>query len=292
MARFTIWVTGSNGQLGREIAVLAEKLPEADFIYTDVAELDITELDGVRHFVTGNQPKYLINCAAYTAVDRAEEDSEAVFRVNAAGAENLARACSEGSVRLIHLSTDYVFDGASTFPYTEESEVNPQSVYGHSKLEGERKVADNNPDAIIIRTAWLYSSFGSNFVKTMLRLAGERPEVRVVADQTGSPTYARDLAEAILVLIEQSEANAGYWTPGLYHYSNEGVCSWYDFAVAIMEEAGVSCRVIPVTTAEFPTVAKRPAYSVLSKSKLRYTFGLDIPHWRRSLRECLKLLTK
>ncbi len=292
MARFKIWITGSNGQLGSELSALAKNVSEAAFIYTDVGELDITDLDQVRNFVVEQQPDFLINCAAYTAVDRAEEDAYTAFRVNAYGPRNLALACHEASVRMIHLSTDYVFDGKSTCPYTEESRVNPQSVYGHSKLEGEREVLVNDANAIIIRTAWLYSSYGSNFVKTMLRLASERDSVRVVADQCGTPTYARDLAEAILLVVKKTAANPGFWTPGLYHYSNEGVCTWYDFAMAIMEEAGLSCAVIPVATAEFPVIANRPAYSVLSKSKFCNTFGFDVPHWRSSLRECLHLITK
>lgn len=292
MQHSTIWITGSKGQLGSEISLMASHFPGLEIKGTDIDDLDITDLKQAERFVEQFRPDFLINCAAYTAVDRAEEEAETAFRINGLGALNLARVCSINNVKMIHISTDYVYDGQSKFPYTEVSPVNPQSVYGRSKLEGEQFVMASHQAAIIVRTAWLYSSFGSNFVKTMLRIGKERSEVRVVADQTGSPTYARDLANALLAIIQTTISDSEFWTPGIYHYSNEGVCTWYDFAVAIMKEANLSCSVVPVTTPEYPLVATRPAYSVLSKSKFHYTFGQTIPQWRVSLKECIQLLTK
>lgn len=278
-----ILVTGANGQLGKELKQLSSSFPQFEFQFLSREDLPIHHFELVRNFFNAYHPAYLINCAAYTAVDRAESEKELAFQVNGEAVGVLAAVCKEKNCRFIHISTDYVFDGTATTPYKEDHLVNPQSVYGASKLEGEQQAFQFNPESIVIRTAWVYSEFGKNFVKTMLKLMSEREELSVVSDQVGSPTYAADLAAAILHII-----SSGKWQAGIYNYSNEGVISWYDFAVAIKELAGSNCKVNAIPTSAYPTPAKRPAYSVLDKSKIMATFDLPIPGWKKSLVTCLK----
>jgi len=283
-----ILVTGANGQLGNEMRALATLYPQFSFEFTDVQEFDISRKESVDAHVGKSKPQFLVNCAAYTAVDKAETDQELAYLLNAGAPQFLAGAARENDCRYIHVSTDYVFDGMSFKPYSEDMDVKPVSVYGMSKALGEKNITEANADSIIIRTAWLYSSFGNNFVKTMIRLGKEKTDLNVVFDQVGSPTYARDLARCILDIISKAD-NA--WKAGIYHYSNEGVCSWYDFTKEIHLQAGIStCRVRPIETSEYPTPARRPHYSVFTKKKIRDTFGVDVPYWKDSLRECIKLL--
>jgi dTDP-4-dehydrorhamnose reductase len=283
-----ILVTGGNGQLGSELKVLSENF-DAEFFFTDREELDITNADAVNEFIISTKPDFVINGAAYTAVDKAESDKETAFLINANAVGNIAAACISYNSKLIQVSTDFVFDGTKSTPYKEADATNPLSVYGKSKLQGEQLCLQNNPNAIIIRTSWLYSSFGNNFVKTMLRLSSERKELKVIFDQTGTPTYARDLAQAILHVIRHEKVNTA---SGIFHYSNEGECSWFDFAKETIELSGNNCKVVPIETFEYPTPAVRPRYSVLSKTKIIETFGLKIPYWKVSLKECTKLLIK
>jgi dTDP-4-dehydrorhamnose reductase len=280
-----ILITGSNGQLGKELKRLENSYSQFNFIFLSREDLPIHHYELVRNFFKGYQPQFLINCAAYTAVDRAESEKELAFQVNGESVGVLAAVCKEYGTKLIHISTDYVFDGTATIPYKEESLTNPQSVYGASKLEGEKEALRFNPDSIIIRTSWVYSEFGKNFVKTMLKLMSEREELNVVSDQFGSPTYAADLAEAILQII-----SSGQWHPGIYHYSNEGIISWYEFAVAVKELSGNICKVNPIPTSQYPTPAKRPAYSVLDKTKIQSAFSVRIKDWKASLETCLSRL--
>ncbi len=283
-----ILITGSEGQLGSELKDLSKKYPEWEFLFTDVDSLDITNEKAVEVFFRKNKPAFLINCAAYTAVDKAEADSQIAHQLNAIGPGILAKISKLYNAGFIHISTDYVYDGRLYRPYDEFDAVNPSGVYGKTKLAGERLIRSENPNAIIIRTAWLYSSNGNNFVKTMLRLGQERKELSVVFDQTGSPTYAADLAQAILTVVDIYGKNPEDATPGIYHYSNEGVTSWYDFAKNIFEIADIHCNVIPVLTKDYPTVAKRPYYTVLNKSKIKITFNLNIPYWKESLKACIE----
>ena len=280
-----ILITGAGGQLGREMQALAADHPDFTYDFTDAATLDVTDRGAVDEWFATHPVDFVVNCAAYTAVDRAESDREACHRLNAFAPGCLADAARRNGALMVHVSTDYVFDGSKCTPYVEDDEPAPVTVYGRTKLEGERAVMELCPDAMVIRTAWLYSPHGQNFVKTMLRLGRERDRLGVVFDQVGTPTYARDLARAIYAAIE-----AGI-RPGIYHYTDEGVCSWYDFAVAIHRLAGIdSCRVSPIRTAEYPTPARRPAYSVLDKQKIKDTYGMTIPHWEDSLASCLNLL--
>lgn len=282
-----ILVTGANGQLGSEMRRLSSVSPNS-YLFTDVAELDITDGAAVDALVGRERPDVVVNCAAYTNVERAEEEPEAADRLNRLAAGNLARAAQRCDATLFHVSTDYVFDGHTHLPYTEEAATAPLSVYGRTKLAGEEAVAASGCKALIFRTAWLYSEFGNNFLKTMLRLTAEREHLSVVFDQVGTPTYAGDLAMTLFSIIE-GEYYAG--NEGLYHFSNEGVCSWYDFAVEIARAAGhEACRILPCRTEEYPTRATRPAYSVLDKAKVRRTFGVEIPHWRESMLYCLARL--
>lgn len=278
-----ILVTGANGQLGSELRRLG--FPALDEVFfTDVAELDITDREAIRQFVQEHEIDTIINCAAYTAVDRAEEEAVLAEKINTEAVANLARVAYQQDCLLIHISTDYVFDGTGTRPYTEKDPPCPVSVYGKTKLAGEREILKSKCFHIIIRTAWLYSEFGHNFVKTIRRRAAECPELKVVSDQIGTPTYAADLARAIVRIMENEERIEH---EGIYHYSNEGVCSWYDFAAEIVRLSGAACQVRPVTTEEYPAKTRRPAYSVLDKTKIRKTFGVEVPHWQTSLKECL-----
>lgn len=280
-----ILITGAGGQLGREMQALAADHSDFTYDFTDAATLDVTDRGAVDEWFATHPVDFVVSCAAYTAVDRAESDREACHRLNAFAPGCLADAARRNGAQMVHVSTDYVFDGSKCTPYVEDDEPAPVTVYGRTKLEGERAVMELCPDAMVIRTAWLYSPHGQNFVKTMLRLGRERDRLGVVFDQVGTPTYARDLARAIYAAIE-----AGI-RPGIYHYTDEGVCSWYDFAVAIHRLAGIdSCRVSPIRTAEYPTPARRPAYSVLDKQKIKDTYGMTIPHWEDSLASCLNLL--
>lgn len=268
-----ILITGSNGQLGTELSHL---IPNA--VFTDVAQLDITNAEAVKKFVNDNEIKTVINCAAYTAVDRAEDDFDLAYKINTIGPRNLA----ENIPNIIHISTDYVFDGTAHTPYKPKDTPHPLSVYGKTKYAGESFVlmADN---AIVIRTAWLYSPYGNNFVKTMRRLGAEKQEINVVNDQIGTPTYAADLAKAIVDIIPQMS----YKTRGVYHFTNEGVCSWYDFAHEIMKQSGLKCQVNPIPSSAYPTKAPRPAYSVLDKSDIKNVFGVKIAHWTEGLSRCI-----
>lgn len=274
----TILITGADGQLGTELRKrLGDK---ANIFYTDRAELDITDEQAVRLYIDKNQIKLVINCAAYTAVDGAEDESALAEEVNHLGARYLARH----GKHIIHISTDYVFDGTAHLPYKPEDTTNPVSVYGRTKLAGEKAVLDEAETALIIRTAWVYAAEGRNFVHTMLRLGREKDRLTVVSDQIGSPTHAGDLAEAIIGIQPQLKQN----TKAIHHYTNEGVCSWYDFAVAIIEEAKLDCRIEPIETWQYPTKAKRPAYSVLNKAGIKKDYGLTIRHWREALEDCIR----
>ncbi|MBD5207789.1 MAG: dTDP-4-dehydrorhamnose reductase [Bacteroidales bacterium] len=280
-----ILVTGARGQLGQCLHDVLAKDPDLDVTYTDSETLDITDREEVDHFIRENKFDYIINCAAYTAVDKAETDDLRAAAVNTGAVGNLAQAADRNGVRVIHISTDYVFPGNGYRPYEENDEPYPRSIYGRTKLEGEGLLTSFCQNALIIRTAWLYSQYGSNFVKTMLRLANENKEINVVADQIGTPTYAGDLAQAIYDILRNPK-----WVPGIYHYTNEGVASWYDLTKAIFEIQKRNVKVNPITTSQFPTPAKRPQYSVLSKNKIKNTYKLDIPYWRESLERCLSLL--
>lgn len=281
----TILVTGANGQLGNSIRVLTGQYPQYNFLFTDVDTLDITDPAAVKAAVKDNQVNYIINCAAYTAVDKAEDNEELCRRLNSFAVCVLGEAAREAGAKMIHISTDYVFSGTGYRPYKETDGTRPVSVYGRTKLAGEEGLMEVCPDAVIIRTAWLYSEFGSNFVKTVLRLGKERDELGFVFDQIGTPTYAGDLAAIILSVVTADEKGA--FVPGIYHYSNEGVCSWYDFTVKILQIAGIDCRIRPIETKDYPTKAVRPPYSVLNKSKIKETYGIAIPHWEASLRVCM-----
>jgi len=280
-----ILITGCNGQLGNEMQLLEKENPQHQWFNTDVQELDITDVDAIRSFVQEHQIDGVVNCAAYTAVDKAEENEELCTKLNAEAPAYLASAVGSRGGWMIQISTDYVFDGTSHIPYVEDDETCPNSVYGRTKLVGELNVQKFCEQSMIIRTAWLYSAFGNNFVKTMIRLGKERPELGVIFDQIGTPTYARDLAVAIMTAI-----NKGI-VPGLYHFSDEGVISWYDFAKAIHRIAGITtCHVKPLHTAEYPTPARRPHYSVLDKTKIKKVYGIEIPYWEDSLKDCIEKL--
>ena len=283
-----ILITGANGQLGNEMRVLALGHPEYTYFFTDVEELDICDEQAVMDFVQANAIDCIVNCAAYTAVDKAEENVELCDKLNHLAPGYLAKAAASRGAALIQVSTDYVFDGTHHVPYVETDETCPASVYGRTKLAGEQALFAVCPEAMVIRTAWLYSEYGNNFVKTMLRLGTERERLNVVFDQVGSPTYAGDLAFAMLAVLEQAEK--GTFVPGIYHYSNEGVCSWYDFAVKIMELGGRNCQVFPIESKDYPAKAHRPHFSVLNKAKIKDTFRVSVPHWEVSLRKCIEKL--
>jgi dTDP-4-dehydrorhamnose reductase len=284
-----ILVTGANGQLGNELRKASKNYYGYDFIFTDIDTVDITSADKIAAFIKKSEPDWLINCAAYNFVDKAESEPEKALMVNSTAVKNIAEAIKGSECRFIHVSSDYVFDGGSNMPYNESSVANPLSVYGRSKLEGEKNALQHNR-SMIIRTAWLYSSFGSNFVKTILYKAREKDSLKVIFDQTGTPTYAADLAESIMNIISGVIKNRVAFNAGIYHYSNEGVCSWYDLAEEIVKEAGLQCKIIPILTKDYPADARRPFYSVLDKTRIKETYNIEIPHWRSSLKKCIKLL--
>lgn len=280
-----ILITGANGQLGNEMRLLSEANNQYNYFFTDVAELNICDEASVMKFVADNKIDIIVNCAAYTAVDKAEDDAEFCRLLNQSAPGYLAKAVKSSGGYLIQVSTDYVFDGTAHIPYRENEPTCPDSVYGVTKLGGEEEAMKYCPETMIIRTAWLYSTFGNNFVKTMIRLGKERDSLGVIFDQIGTPTYARDLAAAIFAAI-----NKGI-VPGVYHFSNEGVCSWYDFTKEIHRLAGITdCKVRPLHTEDYPTKATRPHYSVLDKTKIKETYGIEIPHWADSLAECISKL--
>ena len=280
-----ILVTGANGQLGNEMRLLAEVNKEYTYFFTDVAELDICDEQAVMNFVTAHQIDIIVNCAAYTAVDKAEDNQELCDKLNHVAPGYLAKAIQTRGGYLVQVSTDYVFDGTAHVPYTEGQLTCPDSVYGTTKLAGEQEAMKYCANTMIIRTAWLYSTFGNNFVKTMLRLGREKDSLGVIFDQIGTPTYARDLAVAIFAAIHKGII------PGIYHFSNEGVCSWYDFTQMIHHLADIkTCKLRPLHTEEYPTKAKRPHYSVLDKTKIKDIYGIEIPYWVDSLKECIDKL--
>jgi dTDP-4-dehydrorhamnose reductase len=281
-----ILITGANGQLGNEMRLNLVGNEDFEAIYTDVQELDITDAEAVNKIVKENEVDYIVNCAAYTAVDRAEDDARLCGVLNSDSVANLAMAARENNAKLVHVSTDYVFDGQNHQPYVETDEPNPKTIYGATKLDGERKLLAIAPNSVIVRTAWLYSPFGKNFVKTMISLGETHDELKVVSDQIGTPTYANDLAKAIIAIVSSKN-----WTPGIFHFSDEGVCSWYDFTKTIHRIAGITtCNVKPIRSAEYPAKAARPFYSVLDKTKIKQTYGIDIPHWEESLEKCITRL--
>jgi dTDP-4-dehydrorhamnose reductase len=279
-----VLVTGASGQLGSELKSITQ---ESNFFFTDRNILDISDKSAILNFCTVNNIEIIINCAAYTAVDKAEDDVQNADKINHLATLYLAQIAKEKEISLVHVSTDYVFDGKNYKPYNEDDKVSPNGVYGQTKLDGENAMIKINPlNSIIIRTSWVYSSFGANFVKTMLRLGNDRDELGVIFDQVGTPTYARDLAAAILNILPQLNNTA----VEIYHYSNEGVCSWYDFAKTIFELSETDCKTNPIETFEYPTPATRPHYSLLNKSKIKKQFNLEIPYWKDSLKDCLKTL--
>jgi len=284
-----ILVTGSNGQLGNELKGIAVNFDEFTFHFHDIDTLDITSSDAVSKLVNTIKPFAILNCAAYTAVDKAESDGDMAKKINATAVSYLVSAAKEVGSILIHISTDYVFDGSKNTPYNESDQIHPVSVYGTTKAEGEKFVLDYNK-GIVIRTAWLYSSFGNNFVKTMLRLGKEREALNVVFDQVGTPTYARDLANCMMKIVYSVYYKPDNFVSGLFHYSNEGVCSWYDFAKWIMIIENIPCKVYPIESKDYPTPAKRPHFSVFNKAKIKNEYKIAIPYWIDSLHDCLNTL--
>jgi dTDP-4-dehydrorhamnose reductase len=284
-----ILITGANGQLGSELKVVSQNYYGYDFIFTDTDSLDITNLEQTSEFIRKSKPDWIINCAAYNFVDKAETEPEQALLINGTAVKNITEVIRGSECRFIHISSDYVFDGQANVPYNEYDAANPLTAYGRSKLAGE-KYALLHQGSMIIRTSWLYSSFGNNFVKTILRHAAGNESIKVVFDQTGTPTYAADLAEAIMNIISGVIRNRIAMNSGIYNYSNEGACTWYDFAREIVNEAGLSCNVLPVLSKDYKQAAQRPAYSVMDKGKIKDNYGLSIPHWRTSLVKCMKLL--
>jgi dTDP-4-dehydrorhamnose reductase len=279
-----VFVTGAGGQLGQSLQRLSKSF-NLNIEFKGSSELDITNSEALTSYFDSHKPEVLINCAAYTAVDQAEKDQENAERLNSKAPETLATLCAENHCQFIHISTDYVFDGKNHRPYLETDPVMPTGVYGKTKMEGENKILKVLPQAIIIRTSWLYSEYRGNFMKTMLRLGKEKEKLNVIFDQVGTPTYAGDLAKAILTIIDKA-SHGNHFVPGIYHFSNEGVCSWYDFAWEIMNTAGFQCSIYPIETKDYPTLAQRPHYSVLNKEKIKSTFGIEIPNWKESLKTC------
>lgn len=279
-----ILVTGGNGQLGSSLKRFAGNFPNLSFYFTDIEDFDITSPVQVKNVLQKTRFSHIINCAAYTAVDKAEKEPEKARLINVNAVNNLAEISQKHKIKLIHISTDYVFDGSQNRPYTESDIANPKNMYGLTKFEGEKAALENCDQSIVIRTSWLYSEYGSNFLKTILQLKEDRPQIKVVCDQIGTPTYAGDLAEAILNIIAGKRS---FLKPEIYHYSNEGVASWYDFADEIIRLTGSDCEILPITTEQYPLPASRPYYSLLSKTKIKDDFGLSIPHWKKSLKRCL-----
>lgn len=284
-----ILITGAHGQLGNELKVVSKSFYGYDFIFTDIDTLDLTNLQQTEECIKRTKPDWIINCAAYNLVDKAESEPEVAMAVNGTAVKNITEVIKGSECRFIHISSDYIYDGTSNVPYSEYSIPNPVSAYGRSKLAGE-KFALLHHGSMIIRTSWLYSSFGKNFVKTILNRAKEQEVLNVVYDQVGNPTYARDLAEAIMVIVTGVIRNQFALNAGIYNYSNEGICSWYDFAKLIVQEAGLNCQVNPVLSKDYQTAAKRPSYSVMDKNKIKETYGIKIPYWATSLTKCIKLL--
>ena len=285
-----ILVSGSNGQLGSEIKDLVTNYKDFNFFFRDLPELNICDAEALNTFIFNQNINAVINCAAYTAVDQAEEDVVIAEQVNAKGVLNLVNALKKVDGKLIHISTDYVFDGTSFLPYKESDPVSPIGVYGKTKRAGELAVINSDIDSIVIRTSWLYSAFGNNFVKTMLKLGHDRDELGVIFDQVGTPTNASDLAKTCLDILSDKSSENISANGKIYHYSNEGVASWYDFATAIMELGSLDCKVRPIETKDYPTSAKRPHYSVLNKTKIKTDFNIEIPYWRDSLDKCIEKL--
>ncbi|MAZ93225.1 MAG: dTDP-4-dehydrorhamnose reductase [Lentimicrobiaceae bacterium] len=279
-----ILITGSNGQLGSEIREISDRYENYNFVFTDVEELDLTISEDIVSFFADNKIDACINCAAYTAVDKAEDEVELVMLVNSTAVENLSKVCKNNGTLLFHISTDYVFNGKHFMPYVETDTVSPDSQYGLSKLKGEEAVMLNCDKAIIVRTSWLYSSHGNNFVKTLIKLGNERDQLSVVSDQVGTPTYAADLAEAIMVMIASFDETK---PKEIYHFSNEGAISWYDFGKAIMKLSNIECAINPIDSKDYPSKANRPFYSVLSKSKIKKHYGVNVPYWEDSLRRMI-----
>jgi dTDP-4-dehydrorhamnose reductase len=284
-----ILVTGANGQLGSSLKKLQHNDPELLFTYTDIDDLDITNLQNLDAYFSKNSFDFVINCAAYTAVDKAEEDRENAFKVNVTAVRNLATLANKFNYRLIHISTDYIFSGRHFRPYTEEDLPKPSGIYANTKFDAEQIIAELSNNAVILRTSWLYSEFGNNFCKTIIRLAKEKEELRIIADQIGTPTFATDLARAILMVINNYPESD---KTELFHFSNQGIASWYDFAHEIISLAKLDCRVTPIRTEEYPLPAPRPFYSVMDKRKFIDTFNTEIPHWKESLKECISIITK
>jgi dTDP-4-dehydrorhamnose reductase len=284
-----ILVTGASGQVGQELQYWATQFPQFEFLFADRTTLDITDVEAIEDFLHSNHVHYALNCAAYTSVDKAETEREQALQINAQGAFYLAQNCALQGIPLMHLSTDYVYHGTKRTPMVETDLVNPMGVYAETKLMGENAIIQAHPRSMIIRTSWVYSTFGNNFVKTMLRLGADRPELRVVADQIGTPTYARDLAKAMLDIVQKIDSqqiDINYWQ-GIYHYSNEGITNWAAFASEIFKQKKIPCTVIPIETKDYPTPAQRPPYSVLDKTKLKTTFGVTIATWEEALERML-----
>ena len=281
----SILVTGCHGQLGNEMQQAAKRFPSFRYIYTDVEELNICDKKALADFVLSNKVNIIVNCAAYTAVDKAEDDTELCYQINRDAVRNIGEVANENNLKVVHVSTDYVFDGTNYLPYTENMPVCPATIYGKSKLEGEQALLESCNQAVILRTSWLYSSFGNNFVKTMIKLGTERDSLNVIFDQIGTPTYAADLADAILNLLSQNT-----FVSGIYHFSNEGVCSWYDFTKTIHQLTKIKCDVRPIESKDYPTRTPRPHFSVLNKAKIKSTYGIIIPHWEESLKKCIEIL--
>jgi len=289
MPQPVVIVTGANGQLGKELMAASAAYSQFQFVFLSKKDLAIDQLQPVQAYFKKSMPAFCINCAAYTTVDKAETEQEAAMRINADATGLLASVCKSLNTRFIHISTDYVFDGTATAPYKETDPTNPVNYYGLTKLRGEQMAMANNKESVIIRTSWVYSEYGNNFVKTMIRLMKEKERLNVVNDQLGSPTYAADLAKAILDIIAAANANSETWIPGIYHYSNEGVISWYDFAVAIKTLTGSNCHVNPIPASAYPTPARRPAYSVLNKQKITSAYNVDLKSWMTSLKTFIQL---
>jgi dTDP-4-dehydrorhamnose reductase len=289
----TILVTGSSGQLGQSLKIIAKDYPDYDFIFSQREQLDLCDEKRIHDFFKQNMFDLIINCAAHTAVDKAESEPELADQINHLAVKQLATLAKKHNTKLIHISTDYVFSGTHFRPYIETDDVAPRSVYGETKLKGEQSLLATMPNnALIIRTSWVYSEYGNNFVKTMLRLGQERESLNVIFDQVGTPTYAGDLAKAIMTIAASETFNQDNFTTEIYHYSNEGLCSWYDFAKAIFEEEHIDCNVSPIETKDYPTPAVRPHYSLLNKAKIKHDYQITIPYWKDSLQACLSQLTQ